>query len=115
MKQKITVFGSYVTDLMARPPHLPLPGETVKGSVFHMGAGGKGFNQAVAAKKAETTGAGDAFNGGLAAGLAEGMDIWQAARFASAVAAISVTRLGTSQAMPTRQEVEKLLAENADR
>lgn len=307
MKQKITVFGSYVTDLMGRTPHLPLPGETVKGSIFNMGAGGKGFNQAVAAKKADadvtmvskiardpfgqlaldmmkdlsmdashmiysettgtgialimvdektsqnkivvvpgacgeitseevehlapliresayllvqfeinidalehamkiareagvrivlnpapyqevsdqllamadmvtpneteaewltgicvdseeaalkaaellhgkgiphvvitlggrgvfvssegqhrllpafrvnaidTTGAGDAFNGGLVAGLAEGMDIWQAARFASAVAGLSVTRLGTSQAMPTREEVEALLAEN---
>lgn len=307
MKQKITVFGSYVTDLMARTPHLPLPGETVKGSAFHMGAGGKGFNQAVAAKKVDadvvmvskiahdpfgqlaidmmdemsmdtshmifsdtsdtgialimvdehssqnkilvvpgacgeitpeevercapliresayllvqfevnmdalerameiaheagvkivlnpapyqsvsdrllsltqmvtpneteaegltgvhidtqedaekaasvlhqkgiadviitlggrgvfvssggesriippfhvnaldTTGAGDAFNGGLVAALAEGMDIWQAARFASAVAGISVTRLGTSQAMPNRTEVEELLAHN---
>lgn len=309
MKQKITVFGSYVTDLMGRTPHLPMPGETVKGSFFKMGPGGKGFNQAVAAKKMDadvvmvskiahdlfgqlaidtmnelamdtshmlysdttgtgialilvdenssqneivvvpgacgeitpeevecsaeliresayllvqfevnedaleramkiaheagvkiilnpapyqkvsdhvlsmvdmitpneteaegltgisiesegmavkaaqllhqkgikdvvitlggrgvfvssggehrmipsfkvsaidTTGAGDAFNGGLAAGLAEGMDIWQAVRFASAVAAISVTRMGTSNAMPTREEVEKLLEENPE-
>lgn len=304
MQQKITVFGSFAADLMARSPHLPLPGETVKGSVFQMGAGGKGFNQAVAAQKlgadvtlvtkiahdafgqlaldtmeqlsmnrshilysesvgtgaalimvdehtsqnaivvvpgacgqitkeevegcapliresayllvqfevnldalelamqiaheagvkiilnpapflevpdpllamadmvtpneteaegltgicvdseasaakaanllhqkgikqvvitlggrgvfvssdgkqqlipafhvdaVDTTGAGDAFNGGLVAGLAEGMDIWQAAQFASAVAGISVTRYGTSPAMPTRDEAEQLL------
>lgn len=304
MQQKITVFGSFAADLMARSPHLPLPGETVKGSVFQMGAGGKGFNQAVAAQKlgadvtlvtkiahdafgqlaldtmeqlsmdrshilysesvgtgaalimvdertsqnaivvvpgacgqitkeevercapliresayllvqfevnldalelamqiaheagvkiilnpapflevpdallamadmvtpneteaegltgicvdsevsaakaadllhqkgikqvvitlggrgvfvssdgkqqlipafhvdaVDTTGAGDAFNGGLVAGLAEGMDIWQAAQFASAVAGISVTRFGTSPAMPTRDETEQLL------
>lgn len=51
MKQKITVFGSYVTDLMSRTPHLPLPAETVKGTVFSMSAGGKGFNQAIAAKR----------------------------------------------------------------
>lgn len=307
MKQKITVFGSYVADLMARSPHFPLPGETVRGSVFNMGAGGKGFNQAVAAHKVgadvtlvtkiardafgnlalhvmdklsmdtshmiysettgsgialilvdegtsqneivvvpgacgeitqaeveacaelisssgylllqleinmdamerameiareagvpivlnpapcqplsdellgmvsiitpneteaegltgiaidseeaavqaaqvlhqkgiphvvitlgnrgvfvssgsehrilpvfpvdavDTTGAGDAFNGGFLAGLAEGMDIWQAARFASAVAGISVTRLGTAMSMPTREEVEHLMAQN---
>lgn len=307
MKQKITVFGSYVADLMGRTPHLPLPGETVKGSIFNMGAGGKGFNQAVAARKVnadvvmvskiardsfgqlaldvmddlsmdtshmiisdttgtgialimvdehtsqneivvvpgacgqitleeveqlapliresayllvqfeinmdalerameiareagvkivlnpapyqevsdallamadivtpneteaegltgicvdsegaavraaqvlhgkginhvvitlggrgvfvssegrqkmlppfkvdaiDTTGAGDAFNGGLVAGLSEGMDIWQAARFANAVAGLSVTRLGTSKAMPTREEVEVLLSGN---
>lgn len=52
MGSKITVFGSFVVDLMGRTPHLPEPGETVKGSIFKMGAGGKGFNQAVAAHKA---------------------------------------------------------------
>lgn len=50
-KEKITVFGSFVVDLMGRSPHLPVPGETVKGSVFKMGPGGKGFNQGVAAHK----------------------------------------------------------------
>ena len=49
---KVTVFGSFVVDLMARTPHLPAPGETVRGTMFRMGAGGKGFNQAVAAHKA---------------------------------------------------------------
>lgn len=53
MKQRITVFGSYATDLMGLTPHLPQPGETVKGSTFRIGAGGKGFNQAVAAKKVD--------------------------------------------------------------
>ena len=43
MKQKVTVFGSFVVDLMARTPHLPAPAETVKGSFFKQGAGGKGF------------------------------------------------------------------------
>lgn len=52
MKQKVTVFGSFVVDLMARTPHLPVPAETVKGSFFKQGAGGKGFNQGVAAHKA---------------------------------------------------------------
>ena len=37
---------------MARTPHLPAPAETVKGSFFKQGAGGKGFNQGVAAHKA---------------------------------------------------------------
>lgn len=49
---KVAVFGSFVVDLMARSPHLPIAGETVKGSMFKMGAGGKGFNQCVAAHKA---------------------------------------------------------------
>lgn len=51
MNQKITVFGSYVVDLMSRAPHLPVPGETVMGSMFRMGPGGKGFNQGVAVHK----------------------------------------------------------------
>lgn len=52
MKQKVTVFGSFVVDLMVRTPHLPVPGETVRGSFFKQGPGGKGFNQGVAAHKA---------------------------------------------------------------
>ncbi len=57
----------------------------------------------------ETTGAGDAFNGGLAAGLARGISPLEAVRFACAVAGISVTRPGTAPSMPTLQEVEFLL------
>lgn len=52
MAEKVTVFGSFVVDLMARAPRLPVPGETVKGSFFKQGAGGKGFNQGIAAHKA---------------------------------------------------------------
>ena len=52
MKQKVTVFGSFVVDLMTRSPRLPVDGETVKGSFFKQGAGGKGFNQGIAAHKA---------------------------------------------------------------
>jgi ribokinase len=58
----------------------------------------------------ETTGAGDAFNGGLAAALAKGVQPLEAVRFACAVAGISVTRPGTAPSMPTLDEVEALLA-----
>jgi len=58
----------------------------------------------------ETTGAGDAFNGGLAVALAEGRDLVEAVRFGCAVAGISVTRAGTAPSMPRRGEVEALLA-----
>lgn len=49
---KITVFGSFVTDLMFRVPRLPVKGETLKASMFKLGPGGKGSNQAIAAKRA---------------------------------------------------------------
>lgn len=52
MDNKIAVFGIFVVDLMARGPHLPTPAETVKGNFFSMNAGGKGFNQGMAAHKA---------------------------------------------------------------
>lgn len=52
MKKRLFVFGSYVTDLCAHTERFPSPGETVKGSSFQMGPGGKGSNQAVAAKRA---------------------------------------------------------------
>jgi ribokinase len=58
----------------------------------------------------ETTGAGDAFNGGFAAALARGDAPEVAARFGSAVAGISVTRPGTAPSMPTLAEVNALLA-----
>lgn len=57
----------------------------------------------------ETTGAGDAFNGGFAAALAEGASPLEAARFGAAVAGISVTRAGTAPSMPIRSEVDALL------
>jgi ribokinase len=57
----------------------------------------------------DTTGAGDAFNGGLAVALAEGRDLVEAVRFGCAVAGISVTRPGTAPSMPRRDEVEALL------
>ena len=60
-------------------------------------------------KVVETTGAGDGFNGGFAAALAEGKDPDEAIRFASATAAISVTRLGTAPAMPSREEILDLI------
>jgi len=57
----------------------------------------------------ETTGAGDAFNGGFAVGLSEGMENVEAARFGSAAAGISVTRPGTAPSMPSRDEIDALL------
>nr|MDO8113995.1 ribokinase [Candidatus Sigynarchaeota archaeon] len=51
-RAKVCVMGSFIVDLMMRAPHLPIPGETVKGRLFVIGPGGKGSNQAVAAHRA---------------------------------------------------------------
>ncbi|HTR28217.1 MAG TPA: ribokinase [Puia sp.] len=51
MKQHILVVGSSNTDMVAKTDRLPVPGETVLGQGFIMAAGGKGANQAVAARR----------------------------------------------------------------
>ena len=63
----------------------------------------------------DTTAAGDAFNGSFAVALMKGLNAVQSARFASAVAAISVTRPGAQPSMPTLQEVEQFIAEQGVR
>ena len=57
----------------------------------------------------ETTGAGDAFNGGFAVALAEGADPVDAVRFGCVTAGISVTRPGTAPSMPAREEIDVFL------
>jgi ribokinase len=47
----ITVLGSFVADLAFRTKKIPAWGETVLGSGFVLGPGGKGSNQAVAARR----------------------------------------------------------------
>lgn len=58
----------------------------------------------------DTTGAGDAFVGGFAAGLVKfKRNIIEAAHFANAVAALAVTGHGTAAAMPTAREITRFL------
>lgn len=58
----------------------------------------------------ETTGAGDAFNGGFAVALAEGRGIEEALRFGNATAGLSVTRAGAAAAMASRAEIDDFLS-----
>jgi ribokinase len=74
---------------------------------------GKGVQQMIPGFKVDAvdaTGAGDVFNGALVVALAEGRSLPEAARFASAAAAISVTRFGAQPSAPTRREIETVLA-----
>ncbi len=61
------------------------------------------------AEVSDTTGAGDNFVGGFMAGLTEGMDLREAARYANAVAAVSVTRMGAVTALKDKTQVLALL------
>ena len=65
---------------------------------------------AMTVRAIDTVGAGDAFNGALAAGLAAGLDLEVAARRAVAAAAVSTTRAGAREGMPSIGELEGFLA-----
>ena len=81
-----------------------------KGALFHNGSETVHVPAINAGGVVDTTGAGDAFNGGLAAALARGAAPEDAVRFAGATAAISVTRHGTAPSMPREEEIRALLA-----
>ena len=73
------------------------------------GAAGSLRIPAFAVDAVDTTAAGDVFNGALAVALIEGRAVAEAARFASAAAAISVTRPGARTSAPHRAEIDAWL------
>jgi ribokinase len=68
---------------------------------------------AFAVQATDTTAAGDAFNGGLACALARRLPMTEAIRYANAVAAISVTRMGAQPSLPTADEVKTFLSQQS--
>ncbi|WP_085992233.1 ribokinase [Oceanobacillus senegalensis] len=62
----------------------------------------------------DTTGAGDSFNGGLAVQLAKGLSLKESCRYANAVGALSVMKLGAQSGMPTDTEVRQFIQKNGD-
>ena len=89
----------------------------VRAAVIKMGSQGAywadatrdGFAPAFQVAAVDTVAAGDAFNGGLASALDAGQPLEQAIRWAMAAGALSVTKPGAQQSMPTRQELERML------
>jgi ribokinase len=69
------------------------------------------FIPAIPVKPVDSTAAGDAFCGALAAKLAEGMEMKEALRWANAAGAVAVTKLGALPSLPKEEEVEALLKE----
>jgi len=79
-----------------------------KSGVFYSNGKEKIMIPSIKVDAVDTTGAGDAFNGGFATAIASGADIKTALRFANCVGALSVTKRGTSPAMPHKEEICKL-------
>lgn len=68
-----------------------------------------GMVPAFSVKVIDTTAAGDVFNGALAVGLSEGKDIRDSVIFASAAAALSVTKMGAQTSVHKREEIDKFI------
>jgi len=94
-----------------------------RGVVLKMGANGTYLSSsktagtlvsAYSVNAIDTTAAGDAFNGGFATALMLGRSPADSAAFASAVAAISVTRNGAQPSMPSMPEVEEFIRSRSD-
>lgn len=81
-----------------------------EGYVWIGADGASGAHPGFAVDAVDTTGAGDAFHGAFALGLAEGLSISECVRWACAVAAMKCTRLGSRAGLPTRSELGVFLA-----
>jgi ribokinase len=79
-----------------------------RGSYFESIAG-RGHIPPFPVESVDSVAAGDAFNGGLAAALAEGKDLQEALRWASAAGALAVTREGAISSLPRRADLEQML------
>lgn len=81
-----------------------------QGYIWREADGSSGAQPGFAVDAVDTTGAGDAFHGAFALGLAEGRDTADCARRAAAVAAIKCGRLGSRAGLPSSDELDAFLA-----
>ena len=98
---RVVLFGSSNTDMTVRLPVLPAPGQTILGSTFSTTPGGKGANQAVAARRAGgdvvfVTAVGDDALGKQALELyqREGIDVSHARVIAGASSGVALIFVG---------------------
>lgn len=84
-----------------------------EGAYIATADGQSGWARTFPVNAIDTVAAGDCFNGAFAVALLEGKDPLEAARFACAASAISVTRRGAQASMPTRADVDLFLQQHA--
>jgi ribokinase len=95
--------------LLSRGPQNVIIKMGAQGAFLATADGSRQMAGAFTVTAVDTTAAGDAFNAGFAVSLLEGKSALEAARYAAAVAAISVTRKGAQPSMPTAREVKAFL------
>jgi len=97
-----------VRALQAMGPRNVILKMSSKGAVVLAGNADPVHVRPVPVTAVDTTAAGDAFNGAFAVALSEGRSPVEAAEFAAAAAALSVTRRGAQPSMPTRGEIDAI-------
>jgi ribokinase len=95
--------------LLARGPQNVIIKMGAQGAFLATADGDRRMAAAFPVTAVDSTAAGDAFNAGFAVSLLEGKSALEAAHYAAAVAAISVTRKGAQPSMPTAREVKAFL------
>lgn len=89
----------------------------ISGVVITMGKNGVYASDGTTAKMVpayqvecvDTTGAGDAFNGGFVTALSEGKNLFEASVFGNALASLAVQKFGTAPSMPQRKDIDRVL------
>ncbi len=105
----------YAARLLEKGPQNVVIKLGARGAFWATADGATTFVPAFRVRAVDSTAAGDAFNAGLAVALMNGKSPPGAVRFASAVAALSVTRIGAQPSMPAAKEVAKFLASRSRR
>jgi ribokinase len=95
--------------LLARGPKNVVIKMGSQGAFLATAGGTREMIPPFAVKAVDSTAAGDAFNAGFAVSLLSGAAPVQAARYAAAVAAISVTRMGAQPSLPSARDVNRFL------
>ncbi|WP_175987527.1 ribokinase [Bacillus sp. Marseille-Q1617] len=102
--------GLELSKALAKYPNKLFITEGAAGVRYHDGSG-EHLVPSFPVKVVDTTGAGDTFNAAFGTAIAEGYDLKESLRFANRAASLSVTGFGAQGGMPTRDEVERGLAE----
>lgn len=108
VKTKADAFNA-ATELLARGVTTAIIKMGALGVAFAAQSGERDFVPAFSVQAVDTVAAGDAFNGGFAAALLEGLPLAQAVRWGAAAGALSATKAGAQPSMPTRVQFDQFL------
>ena len=95
--------------LLGQGAHMAIIKLGALGAYYALPQGGE-YVRPFPVQSVDSVATGDAFNGALAVSLAEGKQLPEAVRFASAAGALAATKYGAQDSMPTREEVESLMS-----